>query len=335
MEYTIPAGRNQGQFITDASEKDLEYWIRRKDEDLCKDPDGRFAASNKRWLDAARAELDRRADPAGSTGDSYSAEMVAEPRSASTAISRTGEASVLELVGSYSDPLTLNRALRTCAEQCHLISPAPMVAHVPEGCEVMLTAVRIAASDDHLYSVGNGKVALDKTHLVQLLNAMHGSIAFSRRVDDRSHPHHCEAEVGIQYHNFDGSTVIRSARAEMDLREPHGPRYVATVEAARAKDRDPSGELLQQRKFIWRHTEGRALAGAIANIGIRRSYERHELAKPFVVAGLMFTGHSPDPEIQRENRRAIRESFLGSARQMFAAPPAPIPNQSPDDEGIL
>lgn len=58
--FTIPGGRSKGQAIEDAEESDVRYWLKRRMDDLQSDPNGRFADTNRKWIDAARLELDRR-----------------------------------------------------------------------------------------------------------------------------------------------------------------------------------------------------------------------------------------------------------------------------------
>jgi hypothetical protein len=229
------------------------------------------------------------------------------------------------LIGSFADPKEITAHLQDAAQHYHLVTPSPVCGRLPVGCEVVMSLVQIDPSDPHLYGVGRGKVCPDKTHLITILNAIGGSMEWSRRLDDRSHPHLCEAAVGIIYRAFDGSLIRRSGRAEMDAREPDGPRYVEAVEQAKAKGRAPAQQLLQLRKFLWRHTESRALLAAIANVGIRRSYKPEELRKPFACASLMFTGHSDDPEARREFRQGIMQAFLGGSQSLYGPPAQAAP----------
>src|SRR5690606_10771387 len=130
---------------------------------------------------------------------------------------------------------------------------------IPEGCEVQVSMVQISPNDPHLYSLAGGKYGIDRVHLATILGAAGGSIEFSRRLDSGSHPHYCRMEVGIVYRLFDGTPVRRSGTAEIDVREPDGPRYIEIVEKARGANppRDPSKQLLELRKFILPHTESR------------------------------------------------------------------------------
>jgi hypothetical protein len=189
--------------------------------------------------------------------------------------------------------------------------------------------VQISPDDPHLYPLSGGKLGLDHTHLQAILGAAGGSMEFSRRLDSGSHPHYCRMEVGIVYRLFDATPVRRSGTAEMDVREPNGPRYVEIMEKAKDGDRDPHKQLLELRKFLLPQTETRALNRAIAAMGVRRSYTKAELKKPFAVARLFFSGRSEDPEARKQFRAAIAQSFLMGQAALYGgspqhvAPPAP------------
>src|SRR4051812_22778177 len=94
MSETIPNGPSKGTPLEAALEKDIKYWLGRKESDLAAEPSGRFAASNKRWVDAAKAELARRA--AG--GAVAAAPAGASTGGASTAIQKQ-QAPAIEVLG--------------------------------------------------------------------------------------------------------------------------------------------------------------------------------------------------------------------------------------------
>jgi len=338
-EFKIPGGRAKGTPLTAAESKDIEYWAERISGDLEKDPDKKFAERDRAWLVAADAELDRRAKggakEAAAPADDYSTyvdEAAAGDREErerrarqGTAVTRTSSS----LMGSFVDPQKATAALEEMAKNYHLITPATACGSIPEGCEVQVSMVQIPPDDPHLYSLAGGKFGIDRVHLLSILGAAGGSIEYTRRLDTGSHPHYCRMEVGIVYRLFDGTPVRRSGTAEMDVRAPDGPRYVEIVEKAKAANRSPDKQLLEMRKFLLPHTESRALNRAIAAMGVRRSYTKQELGKPFAVARLFFSGRSEDPEARREFRAAIAQSFLqgqtalyGGPQQQPPAPPA-------------
>lgn len=234
--------------------------------------------------------------------------------------------------GSFGDPSRVTAMLHQAAENYHLVAPASVCGTLPEGCEVCLSLVHINPDDPGLYKVG-GKLGLDRVMLSQIAAAAGATMLESKRLDDGSHPHYCAWSVTIAFRLFDGQLVERTGNVEIDVREPDGAAYVEIVEKAKdAKDssgrpapRDPATQLLELRKFLTRHAESKAMNRAIAAMGVRRSYTRAELAKPFAVARLMFTGRSEDPATKAQFNAAIAESFLGGRKQLYGNAPAALP----------
>lgn len=236
----------------------------------------------------------------------------------------------LAIEGSFANADKATKALKDAAQQFHLISPATMVGSIPEGCSVALAVVHISPDDPHLYKVGD-KLALDKTHLASIGNAAGASMVSSRRTDDGSDPHYCAWTVRVRYRQFDGTWLVKQGSVEMDVREPYGAEYVDAVrKAEQAKPpRVPAKQIGELRRFITRHAESKALNRAYAALGIRRSYTRDELERPFCVARVTFTGHSDDPEARRQFRAGIMQSFLGSTDAAFGALPESAPPETP------
>jgi hypothetical protein len=261
--------------------------------------------SNTKLQAIAKRELARRAGGA--------ARPAAAP---SQALTRTPGHAPLAIEGNFSDPAKATAALKEAADAFHLLSPAPMVGSLPEGCAIALALVRISPDDPHLYGVG-GKMALDRTHLSQLATASGASTAFSRRTDDGSDPHYCAWTVKVRFRQFDGTWLSRQGSVEMDLREPYGAEYVDAVRKAKNADRDPAAQIGELRRFITRHAESKALNRAYAAIGIRRSYTKAELQRPFCVARVVFTGQSEDPVARAQFREGIMHSFLSSTDDAF------------------
>jgi hypothetical protein len=236
--------------------------------------------------------------------------------------------------GTFTNPQEATQALQRAAESFHLVSPATVCGNLPEGCEVTLAMVHIDPNDKNLYKVG-GKIGLDRVSLAKIAQAAGVTVTRSERTDNGGHPHYCSWMVEISYRLFDGSVVRRVGNVEIDCREPNGAAYVEIVEKAKnAKDgpRKPDAQLLELRKFLTRHAESKALNRAIAAMGIRRSYTEEELRKPFVVARVMFTGRSSDPEARREFRQHIATSFLSGTSQLYGGQPQtrqlpPVPTE--------
>jgi len=302
---TLKVGRDKVPTpVTEVSGKDLEWYAHK--------------CSSESLKRIAQRELARRSGGAapGARVASIAQPSQAQPSQGLARPQHSGAALAIE--GNFSDPTRATVALKEAAEAYHLISPATMVGALPEGCAVSLALVRISPDDPHLYSVG-GKMALDKTHLASIANAIGASTVFSRRTDDGSDPHYCAWTVKVRYRQFDGTWLSRQGSVEQDLREPYGAEYVDAVRKAEdAKPpRDPSKQIGELRRFISRHAESKALNRAYAALGIRRSYTRQELARPFCVARIVFTGQSDDPAARAQFREAIMQSFLSSSEDAF------------------
>ncbi len=323
-QFTIPGGNSKGVVLEAAEGRDIKFWLQKKAQRLNDEPDGRYAQQDQAWIEAAEAELLRR-EQGGAVQSAPSATTASRPASSSApSNAQLEQVSGDTIAGSFVDPKKATAALQTAASHYHLVTPATSVGNLPEGCEIQVSLVCVAPNDPQLYRVGD-KFGLEKNHLLSILGAAGGNMDYSHRLDDGRHPHYRKYQVGISYRLFDGTIVRRCGTAEIDVREPDGARYVEIVQKAReAKPpRDPSRQLLELRKFIDGHTESRALLRAIANMGIRRSYTKAELEKPFAVARLFFTGRSNDPATRTQFNAAIANSFLGGSSALYGAPPPP------------
>jgi hypothetical protein len=305
---TLKVGRDKVETpVTQMSDKDLKWYA-----NDCK------SASLK---SIARREIARRQNAGGSAAASQ-----AQP---SQAINRAPPTAALAIEGNFGEPGRATAALKAAAEAYHLISPATMVGSLPEGCSVALALVHISPKDPHLYKVG-GKLALDKTHLASIGNAIGASTVYSRRTDDGSDPHYCAWTVKVQYRQFDGTWLTRQGSVEMDVREPHGAEYVDAVRKAKKAERDPESQIGELRRFITRHAESKALNRAYAALGIRRSYTADELERPFCIARVTFTGESVDPVARAQFREGIMQSFLSSTVAAFG----PADYTPPSSDGL-
>lgn len=285
--------------------------------------------SNPKLKAIAQRELARR--PGGGAAAPKAAK--AQP---TQALARPAPAFSGAIEGNFRDPTKATAALKEAAQAYHLLAPATMVGALPEGCAVAICLVRIDPDDPHLYKVG-GKLALDKTHLASLATAVGASMVSSVRTDDASHPHYCAWTVRVRYRQFDGTWCYRQGSVEQDLREPDGAEYVDAVRKAKDNDRDPMKQIGEMRRFITRHAESKALNRAYAALGLRRSYTKEELERPFCVARVVFTGQSDDAEARAQFREGIMQSFLTSTDAAFGAgdhvspsqlpPPPPLPLQ--------
>ena len=245
-------------------------------------------------------------------------------------MARSQEAPQRIVAGTFANGEAASRALLEASQKYHLVSPATVVGRLPEGCEVVVSVVQIDPYSSDVYCItGNAKnprdddtVGLDRVALAKIAAAAGVTWVSSRRTDDGSHPHYCAWEAIARFQNFDMTSSDIPGNVDIDTREDGDVRGAAAEEIrtkARAKGAEDGGDkqLLELRKFLVRHCESKAMNKAIGNKGVRRSYKRADLKKPFAVARLIFTGHSEDPEARREFRQMIGQRFLGASHQLY------------------
>ncbi len=329
MSETIPNGPARGTPLDAAAEKDIRFWIGRKEKDVADDPNGRWSQKNKAWIAAAKAELERRAKggavakpPAGSNGSAIQLQQA-------PAIQALGHAN--------HDATAVTESLRKLAENYHLIAPASSVDVLPPGCGVAISAVLVDTnpSNGDIYKVGD-KFGLSGVVLSKIWAARGGSWdpRMSGRLDDGSDPHYCHFRAVGTALNFDGSVQVVTGEVEIDAREgsPLIDEIRAKAKAREAKadykgHRDGgAAQILELRKFLMRHAERKAKNRAIADLGIARAYTQEQLAKPFAVTRLMFTGESDDPILRRAFADKIADRMLSSRSLLYGDP---TPQQPP------
>jgi hypothetical protein len=256
----------------------------------------------------------------------------------------------MAISGSYADPTKLGEVLQRAAKEYHLVAPAPSCGTLPEGCEVALSSVLVDVAAE-TYPVagggggddeggGGGKRGLSKSALDRLAAAAGVSWdpVQSRRLDDGSHPHYCLFKSVGHVRQFDGSTVTIVATKEMDMREGS-----AQCEALRTRwrnkherwerggrrgyePRPPDAQINEMRLHLVGHAESKARNRAIRSLGVRTSYTAAELAKPFVVARLMFTGQTSDPELRRAFALKRADAMLAGVAALYGPPAERAPS---------
>jgi len=324
MTWTIPGGDNKGTPLEQASEADLKFWIKRTEDGLAKDPNGKWAAKNQQWLAAAKAALVRRS---GAT---------AEPQQQSRAITRAQPDSVTVVGQSLASAATVTEALRSQAQVAHLVTPSTACGSLPEGCEVAISVVHVDpnAGAGEVYPVAGNKLGLAKVALDKIGAAagVTWDATLSGRLDDGRDPRYCHFRAVGYARNFDGSIRTITGEKEMDLRDG-SPQVEALEErvrekAARAKREgkapsaeDASKQIREMRLHILGHAETKAKLRAIRSLGIKSSYTPTELAKPFAVARLMWTGRSADPELRRAFALKQADALIGATSMLYGGGP--------------
>lgn len=269
-------------------------------------------------------------------------------RRTGSAVARRGFNTGIDSANSSADPNYITEMLREAAERYHLVTPATRCGTIPDGCEIMMSQV-LVNSDIKLGEVypitgGGGKLGLGKVTLEKIGNAY--GITWdpqqSHREDDASCPEYCEYTAVAHYFDFDGREQTVFGTKSIDLRRGSA-MWEDAHERARAKAIDKAltendnrplnseqerraievgyekaeSELRHARIHILALAQSKARLRAIRSIGLKSSYTKEELEKPFVAAKIIFTGRSDNPANEAIYAQARVDHFLGSSRRMY------------------
>jgi hypothetical protein len=324
MSITIPGGKSKGTALAEADAQDISFWLKKKEENLSANPNHQYANGDRRWIEGAKAELQRR------NGDESAKEA---PKKDAITKAASGD---LQVVGAFSDPGKITDALLKAQEHYHVITPSMIVGSLPPGCEVFTSVVAIDPYGPEVYSVTGNRneprdddtVGIDRVGLARIGGAAAVSWEYSRRVDDRSHPHYCAWEAVLLYKQFDGQVCRVPGNVDIDVRQAGAAYEEIVTKAEKRKKEHPdwnndggASQLLELRKFLVRHCESKAMNKAVGNMGVRRSYKRSELRKPFLVARVAFTGRTEDPELRRLFATMIAQQHLNAHAAMYGGAP--------------
>ena len=218
--------------------------------------------------------------------------------------------------GRFTEADAANERLAQMGERVHLMSPVPRLESVPEFHDVAirLVAIKPQPADGEVYESRDrkGELALTKVGLDRLAAAAGISWVPERsgRVDDRSDPHYCEFAVTGVLRDVDGTTRTLTGTKAIDLRD-------GSADAVRMN----AGELARQRQHIVALAESKAKNRAVRSLGVRQSYRPDELKKPFAVVAVVFSGRSPDPELERLGKLALLDRSNAAAGALYGAVP--------------
>jgi hypothetical protein len=319
-QFSIPGGKSKGTPLEAADSRDIEYWLGRLKGDLEANPAKQYADRDRQWITAAQAELDRRA-----AGGAAAPRRNTPPAGTPAPRAAIQRRATTDVASGYRDSAAASGALMDAAALGHLVSPATVVGELPAGTVLAISQV-VVGVDEETYQLPGGKRGLAKVALDKIAAA--AGVSWdpqqSGRLDDGSDPHYCHYRAVGRYRAFDGAEMVVNGEVELDARDG-GPLHQEIREKAeRAKRSDGgAGQLLELRKFLLRHAESKAKNRAIRSLGLRTSYAPEELAKPFMVAKVMFTGHSEDPVIKAAFAAATADAFLGSRRALYPAAALP------------
>ena len=169
---------------------------------------------------------------------------------------------------------------------------------------------------------GIGKSALDR---IARAAGVRWTPQLCGRVDDGSDPHVVEYQAAGSVMQLDGTESMIHASKRIDLRadqaKPVDTWGAESQEIARqaGDEKSPWPRILQARQHILSLAESKAKNRAIRSLGVRTSYSVPDLAKGFLVLRLQFTGHSDDPEVQKEIELMIARRALGATSALYGA----------------
>ncbi len=224
----------------------------------------------------------------------------------------TDTAKPARITGNYSDSATLGIALESASARAHLVSPVNVGFSIPMLHEVAIVAVKILEAE--VYPTQGGKMGLTKSALdrIAIAAGVEWDPRESRRLDDGSDPLFVEYQAVGRFPTLDGSYRTITGTKIMDLRD--GSAQMRTILAAKNGEKT----LSQTRTFIGEHAESKAKNRAIrSGLGLRSGYTSDELNKPFIVARLIFSGHSDDPEVRKIVATEMVRQRFSAERQLY------------------
>jgi hypothetical protein len=213
---------------------------------------------------------------------------------------------------------------------------------------MVISSVMVDVENETFAIAGGDKLGIGKVPTYKIASAL--GVSWDRssgRQDDGSDARFVHFMASGWVRQFDGCLMFLTGEKVMDLR-PGSPQIEALKEQAETKyaramakweknghqgyKPEPGNwenQVRDMRLRILEHAETKAKLRAIRSLGIRQSYTREELLKPFFAAKLQFTGYSDDPEIRRMFAERIADSMLGSVSQLYGAQQAPVAHAAP------
>lgn len=311
-DFKIPGGDHKGAPLAQAPMVTLTYWAERIGNNINKN-ESQNPTRDKALHQALCSEIARREGggkqeqkaPAGAANTQGSA-APAQGASNTQIVARKPD----ELAGSYSKPADATQMMRNAQAVGHLVTPQTACPELPQGCVIATSLVWIDP-DTETYGIphkDSSKRGLDKTALAKISAAagIDWDSVLCGRLDNGRDPHYVHYRAVGHVRNFDGTPRTEVGQVEQDLRD-------GSDEASGCTDK----ELPIRRKFILRHAESKAMNRVIRRLGVRTSYERSELTRPFIIVKIMFTGQTDDPKLREMFASKIADKFLGGHQQLY------------------
>ena len=215
--------------------------------------------------------------------------------------------------GVFRESTEIAAHFERAQEVGHFVSPATIAPKPPEGCAIVISGVLVDVERETYPIPGGSKKGLSKVVLDKIAAAAGISWGGPRegRVDNGSDPHYIAYRAVATFRDLSGQIRVIEADKELDLREG----------SAMAKAMKP-GELQNQRAQILSMAQSKARNRAVRALGLRTSYEPQELAKPFLIARVQFTGQTSDPELAKDFARMNAASMMMGTQALYGPAPA-------------
>lgn len=255
-------------------------------------------------------------------------------------MSSTQEQSTVEwaqenVAGSFGDAGAAAVRLAAAARHCHLIGGAS-VCPLIEGHEIVISVVPIAKGDTYPVNPAAKTVAkggqpeakdgaprwgIGGSTILQIAAAAAVEWTDVLRVDDGRNAHFAHYRVLGRYPMVDGTWRPIGNERDCDLRD--GSDQIK---------RKTELEVQSLRENLVRSTITKAKLRALRDaFGLRQGLLTEELDKPFVVARVIFTGRSDDPQIRRMFAAVLAQRHLAATQALFGVgqQPALLGAQNP------
>lgn len=211
-----------------------------------------------------------------------------------------------------------NRTIATIQKAYHVLTPFTNIGAIAPQHAIFTSVVQVdtdkAAGEVYdgmqgdrnvLQFLKAGEVALAKNGLRKIAEGLGISIHLEYLSDGGAIRHFYHVKAVAAYRGLDGSWVQREASELWDLRD--GSERMRGWTA---------NQVAEGRKHGLRQCETRAINAAIreCGCGVKQSYKKEELSKPFLAFRVNFVPDMADPE----QRRAITERAMQGASVLFA-----------------
>lgn len=203
------------------------------------------------------------------------------------------------------------------SEHAHILSPVTDIGSLPANWALVPSAVMINPDEaggevyrDGLFCKGD-QVALSKNGLRKIAKAAGISWKVTRE-DSGTVPHYWSMKCTLEYRGHDGLPKEIEASYEWDLRD-------GSARLQKADGVMSTKELNRARLHGLRRCEAGAINAAIREYGLKQTYTKAELRRPFVVFNMVFI-----PETDEQKNMLAQAALTGSSALYgsVALPPA-------------